>query len=454
MKQIKIFLLLLTVAILGCSKGEDPIDPNKKDPNKKDPVKKAKVVLSTAGGKTEFSSGTGVVFEVKENGKDVSSKAEVYVADKKITKNAHTFQEEGEYEVYAKYNGTKSNTIKIKITKKGTVASGDVVVSIEGGNDNIKQGETRKIIVKYKGKVAGDGTYELYVNKEFIEGSSYTFKVAGKMEITATYYTEKNEAIPAKKLTINVAPDGKKRSYTQNVLIQKLTATWCVRCATPSLDHKELIKKYNQMIAIEVHGNSTSGNKDPFAYPNIDAFKNSPFKGENGGLGYPTTRFMDFNKDISNYVEVPMIESYTKNKTILGLAINYNLANKKVNVKVGYDDIPSNTKLVVYLVEDKLTGSQANEDNGKKGLSGYGKGNPIPNFEYNNVLRASLTKETGDVIKDSDIKNNQYSKEFTVNTAGAKVANNTKIIAYVIDSNNQVINVQVAKANENKNFEK
>lgn len=454
MKQIKIFLLLLTVAILGCSKGEDPIDNNKDD--KKDPDKKTKIVLSTVGGKTEFPVGIGVVFEVKENGKDISSKAEIYVADKKITKNAHTFQEEGEYAIYAKHNDTKSNTIKIKITKKGVVASGDVVVSIEGGNDNVKQGDTRKFIVKYKGKIVSDSNdYEISVNKTLVEDpSAYTFRKAGKIEITANYYTETNERIPGNKLVINVAPDGKKRSYTQNVIIQKLTATWCVQCATPALDHKEIIKKYNQMIAVEVHGNSSGGNKDPFAYPNVDAFKNSPFKGEKGGLGYPTTRFMDFNKDIGNFVEVPMIESYIKNKTILGLAINYNLANKKVNVKVGYDDIPSNTKLVVYLVEDKLTGSQANEDNGKKGLSGYGKGNPIPNFEYNNVLRASLTKETGDVIKDSDIKNNQYSKEFTVNTAGAKVANNTKIIAYVIDSNNQVINVQVAKANENKNFEK
>ena len=107
----------------------------------------------------------------------------------------------------------------------------------------------------------------------------------------------------------------------------------------------------------------------------------------------------------------------------------------------------SKLKLVVYVLEDKLIYRQTNYS------TFYGGVNPIPSFEHNHVLRASLTNLLGDALT-----NTNYNQTVTTNFSvpiPSNVANpaNINFVAFVIEENNNVINVRAANRNENQTFQ-
>jgi hypothetical protein len=139
----------------------------------------------------------------------------------------------------------------------------------------------------------------------------------------------------------------------------------------------------------------------------------------------------------------------TSNNCGLGLALNSTVAdgNINLNVKVKFAQNYSNLKLVVYVLEDKLIYRQVNYS------TFYGAVNPIPNFEHNHVLRASLTNLLGD-----SLTNTNYNQTVTTNfsvpiPANVSNAENINFVAFVIEENNNVVNVRAAKKNENQEFQ-
>jgi len=101
----------------------------------------------------------------------------------------------------------------------------------------------------------------------------------------------------------------------------------------------------------------------------------------------------------------------------------------------------------VCLSEDKLIGTQRN-------YYDDGKGDPIVNFEHNNILRKAATDIFGDAIPADQIKKDNISTfSYSIPLTGY-VTENCNIIAFVVDaSTKKVLNVQGVKLGSSKNFE-
>jgi 3-deoxy-D-manno-octulosonic acid (KDO) 8-phosphate synthase len=84
----------------------------------------------------------------------------------------------------------------------------------------------------------------------------------------------------------------------------------------------------------------------------------------------------------------------------------------------------------------------------------FGNVNPVVNFEHNHVLRSSLTNVLGDAITESASIYQTITKTFSVSVpSNVDNAENINFVAFIVDSNNQVVNVRAAHANENQDFE-
>ena len=135
----------------------------------------------------------------------------------------------------------------------------------------------------------------------------------------------------------------------------------------------------------------------------------------------------------------------TGNNTTLGLALNSTVTNGTINLDVNMKFIQNYTdlKLVVYLLEDKLIYDQRNYTNY------YNGENPIVNFKHNHVLRSSLTNILGDEVTGSTV-----TKSFSI-PIPANIANSANIsfAAFLVGSDNKVLNARASLANENQSFE-
>lgn len=425
------------------------------------PVADTKLKLSVEGDVSNLTEGAKVKFVVKDDKNKAVTNAEIYVAGKKITGMEHTFATAGTFKVYAKQGKLKSNEIVVKVKGKDTpVATGKYVLSIKSGKTTIKQGESVEFkLVDPKGNDVklGEGV-EIDIKGVTVliieqTAKPYTFRNPGVYEIQAKIFTTNDDSgkhIKSNIFKLTVESDGQARSYTPKVLFHMFTSTACTYCAHTEFIVEEAKKDYaKNFIKVAIHKNISLG-QDPFAYSKEKEFKTD---------GTPVVWF-DYDKKIGGEIYYPkdvkaILKNLSTSKRPLGLAINYDLANNKVAVKVGYDKAHPNSKLVVFLVEDGLVADQANGDNTNADSPAKGKGDPIKNHVHDRVLRHSLTNTQGDPIPDAEVKGNLYSKEFDISNSkgGIKDINKTRIVAYVIDSTGKVVNAQMAKANTNQDFD-
>ena len=86
-----------------------------------------------------------------------------------------------------------------------------------------------------------------------------------------------------------------------------------------------------------------------------------------------------------------------------------------VQVNIVYEEGSSQgDKLVVYLVENGIIYGQVNYYDQDNTSPFFGLGDPIPNFEHNEVLRESLSSVLGDAIPNTAALT-EYVTSFTVN---------------------------------------
>jgi hypothetical protein len=231
--------------------------------------------------------------------------------------------------------------------------------------------------------------------------------------------------------------------FKKQVLIEDYTGTWCGNCARVAYAIEKTKEESDKVVSVAIH----HGN-DPYNFVGIGPLKNliSP----NSALALPQSRlnrittwtFPEFNN-------VQQALNLTSNNSGLGLALTSEVANGNINldVRVKFAQNYSNLRLVVYVLEDKLIYRQVNYSNF------YGAVNPIPNFEHNHVLRASLTNLLGDPLANTTY-NQTVTTNFTV-PIPANVSNpeNINFVAFVVEDNNNVLNVRAAYKNENQDFQ-
>lgn len=310
-----------------------------------------------------------------------------------------------------------------------------------------------------KGDVTKDA--EFFVNGNAISGSNFT-------------PTEENEnnSVYAKwnKLTSNTLNFISKKevvlpnTYTQKVLVEDYTGTWCGNCPGMNNVMNHLVEYSSNVIPVAIHCDD-----DPFKYE-----FHTQLQQEYNTNGLPKAqinRVHPLKLFSENYVVdrcgtkksyyQNLIKPYLETTAPLGLAVKSSINGNKIdfNVKVGFlvDNIP-NAKLVVYLLEDKLIANQTNyfSGDGNSDCNYSSQPNPIPNFEHNHVLQKAFTDIFGDAIPASEIGNGKvYEKSFNINLpSNVKDKSNLSLVAFVMGNDNKkVINVQFAKIGEDKGFD-
>lgn len=344
-------------------------------------------------------------------------------------------------------------------------ASQTIQVSVSSTSVSVGSPVTFTATSSLAGDITSQATY--FVNGTQIEGNTYTPTTTNPAnEVYAVY-----EGIQSPTVTfasIEEVPS----EYTQKVLVEDYTGTWCGWCPRMATILEYLGDYDDKIIPVAIH---TPGFPvDPWLF---EYAQDMQIKYNAGGA--PRGKFNRINELNIDVINQPcpnnrnfytnQVDPYLNQNAKLGLAINSNLngSNLSINVKVGFavDNI-SEARLVVYLIEDGLAHNQTNY------FAGLTNANcdpeydyttlpsTIPNFAQKHVLLKAYTDVYGDVIPQNAIANGAiWSRDFNVQLPSSVTnAQNLSIVAFVMGEGSTiqtrpVINVQSAKINTNQPFD-
>ena len=309
------------------------------------------------------------------------------------------------------------NSIEILISSDEIIVGQQVLFSVF---DNT--GKNRTSEAKY------------YVNDIETSGSSYTFNDVGTFEVYAKFQNLKSNVA---EVVVNETPI----EYKQYVLIEDYTGTWCGYCTRVSFAIEEVKKQTNDAIVIAIHQG------DPMQFP-LESTLRSHF----GVTGFPTA-FIDrksrWTPPEPNSID--QVLGKLSNKAYAALAMESSLDGDmltiNVKLKMGYNY--KALKLGLYIVEDKLVYDQRN-------WTSYYQGDPIIDFEHNDVLRKNITGLLGDQIPSEKVGfDKEYEKQFQYVIPSEFDKDNIRMIAFVTEgTKKETINVRSSKIGENQSFEK
>lgn len=352
------------------------------------------------------------------------------------------------------------------------------VLTISLSSTTVEIGNT--ITFTLNSNVSGDvsSSAVFFVNGQAIEGNVFTpNEVNLANEVYATY----NGMTSNTATFTSVEPGTGNTSFTQKVLVEDYTGTWCLYCPKMSLILDYFTQYSDRVIPMAIHCEGPQGGmNDPWVYEYSEVMASTT---NYNAIGLPKgkiNRIYNVNQlpytcpksDASLYTE--QLDQYLNQTAPLGLSINSTLNGNNLNiqVKVGFatDNLP-HARLVVNLVEEGLVHDQIN---GFWNTSfpdcvfnqpPYNV-NPVPNFPQKHVLLKSYTDIFGDVIPANQISNGSvYTKDFNVTLpanvgypSGTVNPNNLKIVAFVLGngdqiSNRPVINAQWAWVNTFQDFD-
>ena len=275
---------------------------------------------------------------------------------------------------------------------------------------------------------------KFYVNESEIDGSSHTFNDIGTFDIYAKFQNIKSNT---EQVVVNQVPI----EYKQYVLVEDYTGTWCGYCTRVSYAIEQLKKQTNDAIVIAIHQG------DPMQFG-----QESTLRGHFGVTGFPTA-FIDRKARWTppEPANLSQVIGKLSNKSYAALAMDSSLDGDmltiKVKLKMGYNY--KALKLGLYIVEDKLIYDQRN-------WTSYYQGDPIKNYEHNDVLRKSITGLLGDQIPSDQLGHDkEFEKEFQYVIPSEFNKDNIRMIAFVTEaSKKETINVRSSKIGESQSFEK
>ena len=152
--------------------------------------------------------------------------------------------------------------------------------------------------------------------------------------------------------------------------------------------------------------------------------------------------------------ELNQLDSYLNDDNNIAISIDSNIENEILQIKIRFvsRNALNNHKLVVYLLEDGLIADQSNYLNFDETSYFYNLGNPIVDYEHNDVLRHTFTNILGDQlgnIEPYEDVNNFYNIDLSANNFQTE---NLRVIAFITDSENLTINSQHASVGEFQDF--
>lgn len=315
-------------------------------------------------------------------------------------------------------NPNPVQSISIDASALEVLQGGAVVFSVTDNNNN---------------NITSSAT--IYVAGTSIPVWSYTFAQAGTFDVYAEY-----DGLTSPTISIqSIAP-----THTTKVMVEDYTGTWCGYC--PRLAHalEQTVAQNSNVIPVALHDD----NDMPF--PNVSVLENTF-----GVDGFPSGRI---NRTTSWDESTSQPIGYLSEMKPLGLAINSSLSGSTISadVKVHFDvAVDDDLKLVVYLLENGLYYPQVNYYNNDSGSPFYQQGDPIPDFEHNHAARIAFTDALGDAIPAADnATDHVYTANFSTSVPpNVQSSSNLELVAFVVGSDNTVINVQQANLGVNQDFD-
>ena len=280
-----------------------------------------------------------------------------------------------------------------------------------------------------------------YVDGEAIEGSSFSSSTIGEFEVYGVYMEDGVEITTNTESFSVIIPKRK-------VVVEDYTGTWCGFCPRVVGAVTDLHVATDDITVVAIHETAASF-PDPMHFDQVQILKDA-FNVQ----GYPAARINRTN-DWPTPHELSDVTGMAGTDTNLAIALNSELTGDEllVQVNVVYEEGSApGDKLVVYLVENGILYDQVNYYNQDTTSPFYDMGDPIPNFEHNEVLRESLSNLLGNTIPATSALT-EYVTSFTINLSSEYITDNMDIIAMVVDENNEAKNSQHAHLNEDKAYE-
>lgn len=427
---LKFFLLFAIIAVVSCSKKEDPFV-------QADPM--LTLNLKSSAGNEELqvlSINDSVFFTVTGNdGEDYSDLATYYVNNTPIMSRAYFFIETGTYAVKAVYNDVNSNVLNFEV-----LAPSERALTIDVPKALRSQTITFGLFDVDGNNTAPEATF--YVNNNPISGFTYSSATPGSFEVYAQYEINGETLTSATKSFQVFIPKRK-------VLIEDYTGTWCGFCPGVALAIDE-VRAITQDVSVVAIHKASSSYPEPLDFDRIEELQDM-FGVSNG---FPKAQV---NRTVSWAIPYVLSEvtSMAGNDTDVSIAIKSQLtgANLTVEVKVVYENgSEAGDKLVVYLLENGVVSPQANYFNETPGHPYQGLGNPIEDYVHNDGLRNSLSDLFGDAIAQTPAFQ-EFKKNYSFSVPAEYVGENLSFVVMVVRADNSAKNSQFSTINQNKNYE-
>lgn len=274
-----------------------------------------------------------------------------------------------------------------------------------------------------------------YVDGQAIDGNVFSSEQVGDFEVYAEYDVDGTLVTTDTEAFSVIIPKRK-------VVVEDYTGAWCGYCPRITAAIEEVYAQTSYAVAIAIH------NDDEMALPFEEDIRDVF-----GVSGFPSGR-INRTQNWSNPHPAEDVTSIAGLDTNAALSINSSLDGNDLTVKVAVAsevDL-TDTKLVLYLLEDGILSDQINYFDTDPNSPFFELGNPIVDFVNDHVLRASLGGVLGDDIPATGALE-EYTRTYSYTLSNEMVADNMSLVAMLVMADNTAINSQYAYLNEYKPYE-
>jgi thiol-disulfide isomerase/thioredoxin len=314
----------------------------------------------------------------------------------------------------------------VKLTRSSIVADGfeSALISVVDKNNNDITGQC-----------------VVTMNNLAINSFEYFTTTTGSYTVRAKLGSK--ESLP---VTLTATSPGASK-YSQKVLVDDFTGTWCGWCPRVALSLDQISNTNPRVIPVAVH------NGDAMAHP-----LEGQIRAAWGINAWPTALV---NRKYQWNEQASVLTGETNKWSALGLAIESSITGNTITGKVKTEfDVTTSLPLTVciLLVEDGIVLPQRNFYNTNASSPFFGMGDPITGYVHNHTLRKFATNIFGDAIPTaSQVKGSMYEKTFSFDATGYNLSK-CSIIAFTgysqgVPNRSGALNVQMVKAGLNQSFD-
>lgn len=282
---------------------------------------------------------------------------------------------------------------------------------------------------------------QILIGNTSISGNKFKTAETKTFSVKAKLNGNESDALSFKSIRHEV------NNFSKKVIMEEYAGMWCSFCTRFTYLVDTMVRSNNKIIPVQVH----SG--DVLEYTFVQQMRNK--------FGVGSFPFGYLNRGQIWDESMSTVQGLLNSRTKLGIAISSSISSNIVNatVKVKFDVTTSESlSIIAVLLEDSLIYPQANFYNGTFDSPFFGLGDPIQNYRHNNVLRVAATDIFGDIIPSAVQKKGEiWEKAYSFNASGYNLGN-SKIVAFVQYTQNNVsrwgvLNAQVVKAGDSIGFD-